>query len=621
MRWKGFIPFLIFIIGWIILVRFFLDHWIESELEKLGESIVGARVEIDNLDFRFSDLSIEWKRIQVANPKNTWTNLIETGSTVFRMNLGALLRKRVVIEEMRVQEVRSGTSRTTNGALPKKPKPPKKKPGFFDHVKAKLVQEVETMPIIHWDPQQFKQKLNMDSLLALVPLTTVKKIDSAKQDVQITFERWQYFEQTFHPEKDLEKIQMDFQELDPRKINTEEELISLTNKIKSAHKTLSAISDTFQLKKDQIRKDMDRFKTYGQQIDNWVKDDYTIIMQKAQIPDLSVQNIAKIVIGKNVLHHIDQAIDLYQTVKAYLPSPSKKPKKEKPPRMKGQNIHYPSQYPFPPFLIRKIEITGQTGSEEKSGIVWAGQITDVTSQPWIWKKPTRVSLTGETPDQRSIGLIAILDHTTPLEKDSIHLKIQNMSLNRFSLVESKYLPSQIEKGKAHIDFILRFQNEAFLAMLNFRAKALVFNFSSMESKDLFVDILRQVFETLPELTLKTTVVAQGEKTALQMNSNFDEHVSKEFQRLTAQTIADLKKQIQMRLERIRQQKFHEFVSLTQEKQLRMEKLLENYENEIGLSKNMLEKKQETLLKEIERRKKEKEKQLKERAKQWLNPSG
>jgi len=622
MRWKGFIPFLILIIGWILIVRLFLDHWIESGLEKFGEAIVGARVEIDDLDFRFSDLSIEWKRLQVANPKNPWTNLIETERTAFRMNLGALLRKRIVIEEMAVLNMRSGTPRTKNGALPKKPKPPKKQPGFFDHVKAQLMREVETMPVMQWDPKQFKQKLNLDSIFALVPLTMVEKIDSAKQDAQMTLKKWEYFQQTFHPEADLKKIQMDFQDVDPRKINTVGELLSLVNKAQSAQKTLSAISDTFQLRNNQIRKDMARFKSYGQQIDDWVKTDYNAILQKAQIPDLSAQNIAKMLIGKTILHHMDQAIDLYQTIRKYLPSPSEKPKKEKPARMKGQNIHYPSRYPFPSFLIRKIVVSGKTGtSQEKSGIVWAGQITDVTSQPWVWKKPTRVLLSGAAQDQRRIELTAILDHTTPSEKDSIHVQMRNTSLNRLSLVESRYLPSQIEKGKADIDFILRFKKDAFLAMLNFRAKELTLDFSSMKSKDVFVQILQQVFETLPQLTFRTKIFAQGEKIEFQMDSNFDEHVSKEFQRLTAQTIADLKNQIKMRLERIRQQKYQEFASLVQEKQIGMEKLLEGYEKEIGLSKNLLETKQNALLKEIEKRKKNEEKKLKERAKQWLNPNG
>ncbi|MDZ7272229.1 MAG: TIGR03545 family protein, partial [candidate division KSB1 bacterium] len=61
MRWKGFIPFLVLVVGVAVVSLFFLDRWVESGLEKAGEAIVGARVEIDGLKVRPTALSFEWK--------------------------------------------------------------------------------------------------------------------------------------------------------------------------------------------------------------------------------------------------------------------------------------------------------------------------------------------------------------------------------------------------------------------------------------------------------------------------------------------------------------------------------------------------------------------------------
>ena len=68
-RWKG-ILLLIALFGLFIILSFiFTDIWLESELEGLGNSIVGARVEIDNLDLSFTDLSISWDRLlSLRNP-------------------------------------------------------------------------------------------------------------------------------------------------------------------------------------------------------------------------------------------------------------------------------------------------------------------------------------------------------------------------------------------------------------------------------------------------------------------------------------------------------------------------------------------------------------------------
>ena len=90
MRWKGIIIVLIFGIGTLFISILFLDRWIESGLEKTGEAITGARVEIDNLNFRLSDLSLQWDRLQVTDPKNTMQNWIETGPVAFDMHINPI---------------------------------------------------------------------------------------------------------------------------------------------------------------------------------------------------------------------------------------------------------------------------------------------------------------------------------------------------------------------------------------------------------------------------------------------------------------------------------------------------------------------------------------------------
>ncbi|OQX58358.1 hypothetical protein B5M50_04465, partial [candidate division KSB1 bacterium 4484_219] len=134
MRWKGLIFLATLVAIFIALSMFFIDKWIESGLEKAAQAIVGARVEIDNLDFSLTGLSIKWDRLQVTDPNNTMRNLIETGRTAFKMNAPALFRKRYIIEEMTLVDVRTGTSRKYDGALPKTPKKKKTKPDVIDKV-------------------------------------------------------------------------------------------------------------------------------------------------------------------------------------------------------------------------------------------------------------------------------------------------------------------------------------------------------------------------------------------------------------------------------------------------------------------------------------------------------
>ncbi|MRR39582.1 hypothetical protein EG829_34015, partial [bacterium] len=93
---------LIVLIG---ILFFFLDGWVESGLETAGESMVGARVEIDDLRLTLSPLGIRFARLQVANPDDPWKNLFETRTVQFSLELNQLLRGKYIVEQMEVNDI------------------------------------------------------------------------------------------------------------------------------------------------------------------------------------------------------------------------------------------------------------------------------------------------------------------------------------------------------------------------------------------------------------------------------------------------------------------------------------------------------------------------------------
>jgi uncharacterized protein (TIGR03545 family) len=621
MRWKGLIPLAVLTAAWVLVSALFLDKWIERGLEKAGEAATGARVEIDGLNFRLSGPSIEWQRLQAADPKHTRQNLVETGRTAFRMNWNALLRKRVVIDEMTLADLRSGTPRKTDGALPKKvqkPKP-KGKPDFLDKIKAKLKNDVAAMPVMKFDPKLFKQKLNLDSLIVMADLKIVQRVDSVKRDAAATASRWEAFHQIFHPDEDLRKIQADFQGVDPRAIKTIPEGLALAEKIRSAQKSLTAISDTFDVKQKAIRADVGRLASYTAQVDDWVKEDYRSVVQKAKLPDLSVRSIAKMLAGGMIVAKADQILGYYQTLRKVLPKKSAKVKKESPPRFKGQDIRYAEWHAYPTFLIRKIFASGQTGSSsEQPGVMLKGEILNVTSQPWVIGKPTTVDLSGETKDRRSVSFKAVLDHVTEAANDSFHVRFGNVSLSHVDLPKSDYLPSQIQKGRSDFDVILRFKENDFLGRFDMAARDLGFDFSQMKSNDLFVNVVRQVIGGMALITLGVKAEGRGDVFQFSVDSNIDELVSQELKKMGSKALADAVAKIQARLNQIKAQKLAELEKLYADKKSAVEAALGKYGKLIGDNKSLLGGKLDGLLKEIDKRKKGEQNKLEDKAKGLLD---
>ena len=101
-----------------VVVYFFIDGWVEAGLETAGESVVGAKVEIDHLKLTLFPLGVTFERMQVANPDDPWKNIFETRHVGFTMDAGQLLRGKYIIETMEVKDLILGTKRTTDGSIP-----------------------------------------------------------------------------------------------------------------------------------------------------------------------------------------------------------------------------------------------------------------------------------------------------------------------------------------------------------------------------------------------------------------------------------------------------------------------------------------------------------------------
>ncbi|MBN2012287.1 TIGR03545 family protein [candidate division KSB1 bacterium] len=622
MRWKGFIFLIILIAAIVVISIMFMDKWIERGLEKTAELAVGARVEIDGFHSSLLKLEFGWNRLQVTNPKSTMQNIVETGIVEFRLNMPALLRKRYVIEEMTVGDIRSGTERATDGALPKPP--PKKKevktePGAVDKAQAALTKEIDKLPVMNFDLDKIKRKLNLDSLIVMADLQIVTRLDSVKKDVTATSDKWQKFYTTFKPDDDLKRIQTEITSIDVNAIRDVPTLVATVDKVNKSRDELNTMYNQVQNTRKDITTDFDRVSQYTKSVDDWFKEDYQRILQKAKLPDLSVRNIGKILFGGTIVYQVDKYLNYIKVARKYLPKKSDKPKKEKPPRMAGQNIRFPDRYGYPTFLIQNIDINGQTGTtNEAPGIKLIGDVTGITNQPWVYGKPTQIELKGERENRPAGTLNGVLNHVTDTSKDSFHVELRNISLNNVAIHKSSYLPQKISKGQATINGTLSFRGDDLFANVDMVAKQLTFNFAESKPSDKFVATVQDVINGMDEITLNSTITGSGDNMDFRMDSNIDELVSKRLKAMGSQALKDTQQKIRARLEAIQKEKLNEANTIYQNKRKEYEDKIDTYRKQIEAEKQRLEEKLQALQKEIDDRKKAEADKAKDKAKDAIN---
>ena len=78
-----------------VVLYFFRDRYLERAIESACEYANGAKVEIDNFHFSLFQLTCKFDRLQWTDPKDTWTNLFETGPVEFGIELRPLFWKEV----------------------------------------------------------------------------------------------------------------------------------------------------------------------------------------------------------------------------------------------------------------------------------------------------------------------------------------------------------------------------------------------------------------------------------------------------------------------------------------------------------------------------------------------
>ncbi len=120
----NFVPLLVtlaFIAAIPITFTMFKNVLIKKGITVVCEKIFEAKCDIEKVDFKFFDSSLKIKKIEIANKNDYMKNLVDIGSITLDFDLGQLLRKRFVADELSVLDVNSGTDRKTSGELsPKK---------------------------------------------------------------------------------------------------------------------------------------------------------------------------------------------------------------------------------------------------------------------------------------------------------------------------------------------------------------------------------------------------------------------------------------------------------------------------------------------------------------------
>ena len=516
MRWKGLIFLLVLVILFFISSLIFTNPWLEKQIEEAGTFVVGAKVDLDGLDFSFTDLRIKWQRLQITDPGNTMKNIIETGDTEFDMELIPLLSGKVIIENIKLTGLQSGTPRETDGRIDRK------KTAAGESFIGQTIMQLEKEAVTGVGDQfmALKKNVNIDSIIKLLNIESIDKIKALQTDLTAKYGHWDTKLSGIDITKDSREIEQKIKSLDVNKAKTLEGFQKTLSDIEDIRNKISDMEKQISQTEKELQTDLSTASAGLTSIDDWIAADYQRAMAMAKLPEINAKNIGKLVFGNRIVNQITQYLSYIDLARSYSDRFSTEdPEKKSPPRLKGQTIYFPGKKAEPDFWIQEILLSGKSGT----GLMLSGDAHNLVSDQRMIGKPTEFKISGSKETKPSLNISGSFNYLDKEPGEKFNITYSGYSLSGTKLSSSKFLPNEVKSGTGTLSTDLKLSGNTIDGVIRFRASQLVFaSADNAAGKNKFEEIIQSIVSDISTIDLTAKLNVRDENIKLSIDTNLDE---------------------------------------------------------------------------------------------------
>lgn len=426
LRWKAIVPLgvllLLLVVAWIL----FLDRAVERSIEVVGADLTGAKVDVASADVSLGAGRVSISGLQAANPNSPMRNLLEAEEIVADVRVGAMLRKKVIVEQVSVRGVQFGTQRTTSGAL----EDPSPQSGA-------LMRRISA-----WSEQVRVPPLNLETLGKAVNVETISP-DSLRtpQLARATVARADSLRRNW---------EANLRQLNPLPvIDSARSLASRLNSANpltlgiagvrglagSARNTLASVRELetgLSTLDGTVSSGVNSLETQVQQLAESRQADYRYARSLLQLPSLDSPDLSPNLFSDLAIARVERVLYWLGKAERYLP-PGLNPRRftgSERTRASGTTVEFPDESGDPDFLIESADADLVIGGEGGGAGKYSALLTGLTTQPTVYGRPMRFSV--ERAPGNDLGsdveIAAVIDHVSEEIRDSLTARVEGVSL-------------------------------------------------------------------------------------------------------------------------------------------------------------------------------------------------
>jgi uncharacterized protein (TIGR03545 family) len=404
-RWKGLAAFII-VVAVLAVIWFVAVDWVAKKaIEVAGTKAVGAKVDVAKADVTLFPAGIGIWGMAVTDPDRPMTNSVEFTYLHAALQLPALIQRKVIIDDLRVEGLQLNTPRKRSGAIDR-PKAEVASSGNASNAQPGWLADLcgtGNLPLIAVP--------SVDDVLAREPLQSVKQIQVLESRIESTAKQWQKKLNTLPDQKALAEYQA-------RAKAIKGSGKGLGDLLGSAAEAQALAKD---LQKDlkHIEKARKEFKAEYESLEKAAKKlsklpaaELKRLMAKYSVTADGAANWSRLLFGHNLCGWWQKAYHWYQRIAPYLsrlPAGNNDPQTQQPLRGKGLDIRFQEKNPVPDLLIRQAHLDAKLQIGQ-----FTGQINNITSHPQIVGKPLTFKFLGRRLQRvKDINLNGMLDFIQP----------------------------------------------------------------------------------------------------------------------------------------------------------------------------------------------------------------
>lgn len=421
LRWKYIIPRIVMVCfvcigGWLA-----LNPLLRWSLIRAGESVNGAKVEIGGLRTEVIRTKLRLSNLAVANSSTPLENLFEAKTAVLDIDAGALLRRRLVISEGKIEGIRLDTTRQSSGALP----------GAKDA-------EEKAGPSLSERATEFGGKWFENTAQSIG-----EKVENDLESVRLARSLMQRWPADYRQlEADVRTVRQNGKRVVAFVKQTKESPVQPLEHYRQLFAAIEQLTSNTRDVQQRCERLGNQMRLDQAAINQAKQRDWEYIQRHTRIPQLDAEDLTNYLLGPELGDRLSQLIQFVKWGRNQLPSDSGEADRV---TTRGWDVALPGVDQRPDLLIQKLLLDG-TGSIDGKPFEFAGVAHGITNHPSVYGQPTAVEI--HTTGSVEMLVRANLDHTGATPSDRIQIECPAISQPARTLGTPSRLALQIAPSAA-----------------------------------------------------------------------------------------------------------------------------------------------------------------------------